>query len=57
MLESQGPLLPPSKPINPNKIYNINPQNINNLIYNMRRLKNYYKSTKKYPNTKSSGEV
>lgn len=57
MLKSQKPLLPPSKPINPNKIYNINPQNINNLIHNENVLKNYYKSTKKYPNTKSSGEV
>lgn len=58
MLQSKEPLLKPSKPVNPQKIYHIPHYDVlQNYNHNKNVLQNYHKSTTTYPPTMTSQEV
>ena len=57
MLKSKGPLLPPSNPVNPSKIYGT-PHDVHSHKHNLNVLNNYHKSTTtSYPSIMNPGEI
>ena len=56
MLKSKEPLLPPSNPVNPSKIYGT-PHDVHSHNHNLNVLKNYHKSTSTYPSIMSPEDI